>query len=211
MAKVIVRHDAEGNTLDLWWGEPSWEFICEEVREGLVLRKDKGGNIIGVEILNWLPIGSWKLDEPIEIDTGMPLREAQLKVKEVSEKYDKEMVYTSAFFITLLSGQLGSVANKYLAVNGGRKAEGIEVDIADIIICSIAYLNWLDKNASEAFEKALKKHGEKLASLNKTPRASRPVAKVIVGVEEAVSSPGITLQMVERAWVRFREELGIKT
>lgn len=210
MAKIIVSYDAEGNGLDVWFGEPTDEFICEEVEEGLILKKDKAGNTIGIEKLNWLPIGTWKIGEPVQIITGLPLVEAQERIREISEQYDREMVYTSAFFITLLNGQLGSIADKYLAIEGGRRAEGIEVDIADMVVCSLAYLNWLGKDASEAFRKALKKHEEKLATLDKTPRTSRPVAKVLVGVEEAAGDPQITPRKIERAWAKFREELGIK-
>lgn len=210
MAKIVVRHDAESNSLDIWFGEPSKESICEEVEDGLILKKDKAGNTIGIEILNWLPVGTWKIGESVEIDTGLPLAEAQEKIRRISEKFDKEMVHTSAFFITLLNGQLGSLANKYLAPDGGRKAEGIEIDIADMIVCSLAYLNWLRKDASEAFAKALKKHEDKIMELNKTPRTSRSVAKVHVGVDDNASKPEVTPEMIERAWESFRKELGIR-
>jgi len=70
MAKIIIRHDPEGNTLDLWWDEPSREAICEEVADGIILRKDKEGNAIGMEILNWLPIRGWKSGELVEVDIG---------------------------------------------------------------------------------------------------------------------------------------------
>lgn len=210
MAKIVLRHDAEGNSLDIWFGEPSDEFVCEEVADGLILKKNKGGNTIGIEKLNWLPIGTWEIGEPVEIDTGMPLGEAQQRIGEISEKFDKEMVHTTAFFITLLNGQLGSLANKYLRADGGRKAEGIEIDIADIIVCSLAYLNWLGKDASEAFVEALRKHEAKIAELNKAPRTSRSVAKVLVGIDEETSKPEVTPQMIERAWESFRKELGIK-
>ena len=84
------------------------------------------------------------------------LEEAQHAVKLISGKVHKKKVKTSAFFITLLSEQLGQVAKRY--IYGGRKAEKIEVDIADLIVTSLAYLNWLGKDASSAFEKALDKH-----------------------------------------------------
>ncbi|MGC8998865.1 MAG: hypothetical protein ACP5JW_05675 [Candidatus Bathyarchaeia archaeon] len=32
------------------------------------------------------------------------------------------------------------------------------MDIADVIVVSLAYLNWLEKDATEAFKKALEKH-----------------------------------------------------
>jgi len=40
----------------------------------------------------------------------------------------------------------------------GRFGKEIEADIADVIVVSLAYLNWLEKDASEAFRKSLEKH-----------------------------------------------------
>lgn len=93
------------------------------------------------------------------------LKEAQDEVLRISKKYNEKSVYTSAFFVTLIEEQLGQVAEKYL--HQGREAPGIEVDIADIIVCSLAYLNWLGKDASAAFTKALEKHRARLKSLQK--------------------------------------------
>lgn len=82
--------------------------------------------------------------------------EAQRAVKLISGKAHKDKVNTSAFFITLLSEQVGQVAKNYLY--SGRNAKKIEVDIADVIVTSLAYLNWLGKDAELAFDKALDKH-----------------------------------------------------
>lgn len=209
MAKIIIRHDIEGNSLDIWFGEPSEIFESEEVEDGLILKKNKAGETIGIEKLNWLPIGSWKVGEPVEIDTGVPLREAQEAVGKASQEHDKEMVYSSAFFIALLNGQLGSVAKRYL--DEGRRARGVEIDIADIIVCGLAYLNWLGKDASEAFLESLEKHRAKLAELWKTPRTSLPVAKVHVGIDEIIERPGISPKSIEEGWQEFQRSLGIKT
>ncbi|WP_309492051.1 hypothetical protein [Candidatus Hecatella orcuttiae] len=91
------------------------------------------------------------------------LREAQKAVQEISKEYDEKKAYTSAFFITLLTEQLGQVSEKYM--HKGREAPEIEVDIADLIVCSLAYLNWLGKDASDAFMKALEKHKTRLEAL----------------------------------------------
>lgn len=85
------------------------------------------------------------------------LKEAQEAVKRISYEAHKREVFTSGFFITLLAEQVGQVAEKYIAE--GRMGKDIEVDIADVIVVSLAYLNWLEKDASEAFKKALEKHG----------------------------------------------------
>jgi len=119
------------------------------------------------------------------------------------------MVYSSAFFIALLNGQLGSVATAYL--DKGRRAEGIEIDVADILVCSLAYLNWLGKDASEAFLKSLEKHKARLAELWKNPRTSLPVAKVHVGIDEAIEHPGVSSEMIEKHWQEFQQALGITT
>lgn len=84
------------------------------------------------------------------------LKEAQEAVKRVSYEAHKKEVFTSGFFITLLAEQVGQVAEKYLAE--GRLGKDIEVDIADVVVVSLAYLNWLEKDATEAFKKALNKH-----------------------------------------------------
>jgi NTP pyrophosphatase (non-canonical NTP hydrolase) len=84
------------------------------------------------------------------------LKEAQEAVKRISYEAHKREVFTSGFFITLLAEQVGQVAEKYIAE--GRMGKDIEVDIADVIVVSLAYLNWLEKDASEAFKKALEKH-----------------------------------------------------
>lgn len=84
------------------------------------------------------------------------LKEAQEAVKRISYNAHKKEVFTSSFFITLLAEQVGQVAEKY--VTEGRLGKDIEVDIADVIVVSLAYLNWLEKDGSEAFKKSLEKH-----------------------------------------------------
>jgi NTP pyrophosphatase (non-canonical NTP hydrolase) len=84
------------------------------------------------------------------------LSEAQKEVKKISYEAHKKEIFTSSFFITLLAEQVGQVAEKYVAE--GRFGKDIEVDIADVIVVSLAYLNWLEKDATEAFRKSLEKH-----------------------------------------------------
>jgi len=84
------------------------------------------------------------------------LKEAQEAVKKISYEAHKKEIFTSSFFIALLAEQVGQVAEKYIAE--GRLGKDIEVDIADVIVVSLAYLNWLEKDASEAFRKSLEKH-----------------------------------------------------
>jgi len=93
------------------------------------------------------------------------LKEAQETVKKISYVAHKKEVFTSSFFITLLTEQVGQVAEKYIAE--GRLGKDIEVDIADTIVVSLAYLNWLEKDASEAFRKSLEKHEKAISRFTK--------------------------------------------
>ncbi|MFH1247515.1 MAG: DUF2283 domain-containing protein [Candidatus Micrarchaeota archaeon] len=52
MEKIKIIFDKESNTLDIWFDDPKKEWICEETGEELILKKDKQGNIIGIEKLN---------------------------------------------------------------------------------------------------------------------------------------------------------------
>ncbi len=51
MDKVIVYYHKETDTMDIWFGNPEDEFMCEEAGEGVILKKDKDGRVIGVEKL----------------------------------------------------------------------------------------------------------------------------------------------------------------
>ncbi len=53
MAKIRVYYDREGNTLTVWFDEPTKEYICEETGEEVILMKDKDGRVIGFERLNF--------------------------------------------------------------------------------------------------------------------------------------------------------------
>ncbi|MFN3966668.1 MAG: DUF2283 domain-containing protein [Endomicrobiia bacterium] len=51
MDKVIIYYHKELDTLDVWFGNPEDEFICEEAGEGIILKKNRSGKIIGFEKL----------------------------------------------------------------------------------------------------------------------------------------------------------------
>jgi uncharacterized protein YuzE len=53
MAQVKVYYDREGNTLTVWFGDPTDEYVAEETGEEIVLMKDRAGNVIGFEKLNF--------------------------------------------------------------------------------------------------------------------------------------------------------------
>ena len=59
MAQVIkVYHDRIGNTLVVWFGDPTSEYEAEETGDEVVLMKDKNGTVIGFEKLNFTPASS---------------------------------------------------------------------------------------------------------------------------------------------------------
>lgn len=51
MKKVKIYFHKEADTLDIWFGDPDHEVICEEAGEGIILKKDKENHVIGVEKL----------------------------------------------------------------------------------------------------------------------------------------------------------------
>jgi uncharacterized protein YuzE len=53
MAQVRVFYDEVGNTLTVWFGNPQDEYICEETGEEVILMKDRNGQVIGFEKLNF--------------------------------------------------------------------------------------------------------------------------------------------------------------
>ena len=53
MAEIKVFHDRKGQTLTVWFADPGREYVCEETGEQIVLMKDRDGNVIGLEKLNF--------------------------------------------------------------------------------------------------------------------------------------------------------------
>ena len=51
MEKVTLYHDREMETLAVWFEDPSQEYISEELGNGIVVMKDKKGEVIGFEKL----------------------------------------------------------------------------------------------------------------------------------------------------------------
>jgi len=58
MAEVKVFFDKEGNTLTVWFGSPEDEYVCEETGEEIILIKNKAGEVIGFEKLNFAGVGA---------------------------------------------------------------------------------------------------------------------------------------------------------
>lgn len=53
MDKVRVYYDQTGNTLTVWFDDPTKESVCEEIDDDVVLMKDRRGRVIGFERLNF--------------------------------------------------------------------------------------------------------------------------------------------------------------
>jgi len=53
MAQVKVYYDQAGNSLTVWFGNPTDEYVCEETGDEVILMKDKTGQVIGFEKLNF--------------------------------------------------------------------------------------------------------------------------------------------------------------
>ena len=51
---IKIHYDSLGNTLNVWFDNPEKEFISEETGDEVILNKDKKGNVIGFEKLNFL-------------------------------------------------------------------------------------------------------------------------------------------------------------
>ncbi len=96
------------------------------------------------------------------------MRAEQEAVAKISKVHQKNWIKTSTFFHSLITEQMGQVTHSY--IHSGRHAKDIEVDIADVILCCLAYLNWLDKDADAAFKKSLEKHKQVIEALKKRKR-----------------------------------------
>jgi len=51
MKKFKVYYDKVMDTLDIWFDEPPEEGFSREVNDGIILKYDKDGRVVGVEIL----------------------------------------------------------------------------------------------------------------------------------------------------------------
>jgi uncharacterized protein DUF2283 len=54
LVKIRFSYDREGNSLSVWFDDPSKEHVCEEADDDLTLVKDRRGLVIGFERLNYL-------------------------------------------------------------------------------------------------------------------------------------------------------------
>jgi uncharacterized protein YuzE len=67
MEKVIVYYHKEMDTMDIWFGNPEDEVVSEEAGEGIILKKDKDGRVIGIEKLYVTKTLGIKQPLPVEV------------------------------------------------------------------------------------------------------------------------------------------------
>ena len=70
MAQVKVFYDQVANTLTVWFGNPQDEFVAEETGEEIILMKDKSGQVIGFEKLNFIVLKPMHLQVAFETVTA---------------------------------------------------------------------------------------------------------------------------------------------
>ena len=70
MTQIKVIYDQQGNTLIVWFGNPQDEFVAEETGDEVILMKDKDGNVIGFEKLNYILPASTRLNVAFETVTA---------------------------------------------------------------------------------------------------------------------------------------------
>jgi len=68
MDKVIIHYHKQTDTMDIWFGNPTNEYLCEEVGEGVILKKDKNGKVIGIEKLYVTKTLSLSIEQPLPVE-----------------------------------------------------------------------------------------------------------------------------------------------
>ncbi len=69
MEKIKVFYDEEGQTLTVWFDDPSKEYVAEETGDEVILIKDRAGRVIGFERLNVVLPTEGKGSIPLEAVT----------------------------------------------------------------------------------------------------------------------------------------------
>ncbi len=67
MGKVVVYYNEDSDTMDIWFGNPENEIICEEAGDGIIFKKDKDGKVIGIEKLYVSQSVGVNKNTPVEI------------------------------------------------------------------------------------------------------------------------------------------------
>jgi len=51
MEKIRIYYDKEVDTLDIWFDEPPEEGFSREINNGIIVKYDSKGRIVGIEVL----------------------------------------------------------------------------------------------------------------------------------------------------------------
>lgn len=71
MDKVRVYYDRIGNTLTVWFDDPQKEYVCEEIGDDVILMKDRQGQVIGLERLNYLSPKQQEQEVSVPVEVQM--------------------------------------------------------------------------------------------------------------------------------------------
>ncbi len=63
---IKIFYDSFGNTLNVWFDDPQKEYISEETGDEVILNKDRKGQVIGFEKLNFNKAGNVLKTLPVE-------------------------------------------------------------------------------------------------------------------------------------------------
>ena len=61
-----IYYFKETDSMDIWFDEPTKEYVCEEINDHLLLKKDKEGGVIGVEIISLSKLAKAPLEVPLK-------------------------------------------------------------------------------------------------------------------------------------------------
>jgi uncharacterized protein YuzE len=65
--KLKIFYFKETDSMDIWFDEPEKEQICEEIDDVALLKKDKDGNVIGIEIISIASLTKKPVEIPVSI------------------------------------------------------------------------------------------------------------------------------------------------
>ncbi len=61
-----IYYFKETDSIDIWLDEPTKEHVCEEINDHILLKKDKEGGVIGVEIISLSKLAKAPLEVPLK-------------------------------------------------------------------------------------------------------------------------------------------------
>lgn len=67
MKTLRIYYFKETDSMDIWFDQPTKEYIGDEVNDHILLKKDKEGNVIGIEIISLSTLAKTPLEVPVKI------------------------------------------------------------------------------------------------------------------------------------------------